>query len=50
MKQEFIDKKDASTKEEAENFAPWAAIVIPAEGGYWAFESVADAETWKSQV
>ena len=28
---------------------PWAAEIIKAEGGWWAFESAADAETWHNQ-
>jgi hypothetical protein len=32
-----------------EHYAPWAAEVIPADGGAWAFESVADAAAWRRQ-
>lgn len=33
----------------AEELAPWAAEIIEVEGGWVAFESVADAETWAKQ-
>lgn len=29
--------------------APWAAAIVQADGGFWAFEFVTDAATWKSQ-
>lgn len=34
----------------AEKLAPWACEVIPCEGGFQAFESTADADTWRAQV
>lgn len=33
----------------AEELAPWAAEIIEVEGGWMAFESVADAEMWARQ-
>lgn len=33
----------------AADLAPWAAEIIEVEGGWMAFESVADAETWARQ-
>lgn len=33
----------------AEELVPWAAEIIEVEGGWVAFESVADAETWAKQ-
>lgn len=29
--------------------APWAAKIVKVEGGYLAFESMADYQTWKRQ-
>ncbi len=28
---------------------PWAAKIVRVEGGYMAFQSIADWKTWKSQ-
>jgi hypothetical protein len=47
MKQEFFA---VDTIEQAEKLAPWAAKIVAADGGYMAFESVADYETWMGQV
>ncbi len=47
MRKEFAE---VETREEAEEMCPWAAEIIEAEGGFWCFESTADAETWKAQV
>ena len=30
--------------------APWASVVVEVDGGYMAFESEADYETWKNQI
>lgn len=46
MRTEFITAKTAA---QARKLAPWAAKVVKVEGGYRAFESVADYETWKRQ-
>lgn len=46
MKSEFVE---AETRSEAETKCPWAAVVRKVEGGYHAFESVQDYETWKRQ-
>lgn len=46
MRQELIE---CETLEQAEAAAPWAAEIIKAEGGYMAFESVDDADTWTRQ-
>lgn len=40
---------NAKTAAEARKAAPWAAKVVKVEGGYMAFESVADYEVWKRQ-
>lgn len=29
--------------------APWASVAVEVEGGYMAFESVTDYETWNNQ-
>lgn len=39
----------AATAAQAHKLAPWAAKVVKVDGGYMAFESVADYETWKRQ-
>lgn len=46
MRKEFIR---CDTKEEAQELAPWAAIIKEVEGGFLAFESVDDAELWERQ-
>ena len=47
MKTQFIQ---CDTMEQAIEVAPWAAVVVAVDGGYKAFESVADYETWVGQV
>lgn len=46
MRKQSIPAKSAA---EARKLAPWAAKVTKVEGGYMAFESVADYATWKKQ-
>ncbi len=46
MKKEFIEVKSRKT---AVKRAPWAARIIKVEGGYMAFESTTDYQTWKKQ-
>lgn len=46
MKQQFIECKSYGT---AKKQALWAAKIVKVEGGYIAFESVTDYETWKRQ-
>lgn len=46
MRQSFLQ---VETEEEARDEAPWAAVVIEVEGGFRAFESLADYETWTKQ-
>lgn len=46
MKTQLITAKSTA---EARKLAPWAAKVTKVEGGYMAFESVADYRTWKNQ-
>ena len=41
---------DADYLAAAEAYATWAAEIIPCDGGFQAFESVTDAETWRNQV
>jgi hypothetical protein len=50
MRQTFIPCEEAPTRAEAQDVAPWAAEIIECEGGYMAFESVRDAETWQAQL
>ena len=46
MRQQYIR---AENIEQARDMAPWAAEIVEVEGGYMAFESVADYETWRRQ-
>ncbi len=46
MRREMIEAKSAK---QARLMAPWAAVVAKVEGGYMAFESVADYATWRAQ-
>lgn len=46
MRQTFLQ---VETLAEAETAAPWAAEIVEVEGGFMAFESVTDAQTWKAQ-
>ena len=46
MRKQFVE---VETVAEAEAICPWAAEIIEADGGFWCFESVADAANWKSQ-
>lgn len=46
MRKEFVEAKRAS---EARRKAPWAAVVAKVVGGYIAFESVVEYETWRRQ-
>jgi len=47
MRREFVDCKTRAT---AKCRCPWAAVIIKAEGGYWAFESWDDYRLWKAQT
>lgn len=47
MRQEFLA---VETIEQAEQLAPWAAKIVECDGGYMAFESITDYETWMAQV
>ena len=46
MKKEFVECKSYAT---AKHRCPWAALIVRVEGGFLAFESVADYKTWKGQ-
>lgn len=54
MRKEFIEDSeiggDHPSQEMAQQYAPWAAVILPAIGGFWAFESVDDADTWERQI
>ena len=47
MRTEFLE---VETIEQAEQLAPWAAKIVEVDGGYMAFESITDYETWVGQV
>ena len=40
---------EAATMDEAEESAEGAAVVVEVEGGYMAFDTVTDYETWENQ-
>jgi len=46
MKTEFVN---ANTLTSAKRLAPWAARIAKVEGGYLAFESIEDYQTWTKQ-
>ena len=46
MRQKFLE---VSTAREARTLAPWAAKIVKVTGGYMAFESIADYQTWAAQ-
>jgi hypothetical protein len=46
MRSQFIQ---AESLEAAHDAAPWAAEIVEVEGGYMAFESLADYKTWAAQ-
>ena len=46
MRRELIECK---TRKTAAKRAPWAAELVKVEGGWMAFESFQDAQTWRSQ-
>lgn len=46
MRTQFIQ---VETIAEAREAAPWAAEIVEVEGGYMAFESIADYNTWQAQ-
>ena len=47
MRREFFA---VLTRGEAYKLAPWAAHIAAVDGGWLAFESVADYDLWASQV
>jgi len=53
MRKEFIETKDGKHNmpeyRKAENKCPWAARITKVEGGYMAFEALADYYTWTNQ-
>ncbi len=46
MRKEFIE---TTKRHEAVKSCPWAVKIVKVEGGYLAFESIADFETWRRQ-
>jgi hypothetical protein len=49
MRKQFIDEIDARTESAVFDLCPWAAEVIRVAGGWFAFESVVDANIWRNQ-
>lgn len=58
MRQQFMPNADhrtedgvfARNEEEIYELCPWAAEVVPCEGGWQVFESFKDAAIWQNQV
>ena len=48
MRSEFLSGEQYDSLDEAFDAAPWG-FVIEVEGGYRAFESLVDAQTWENQ-
>lgn len=46
MRQVFLH---VQTRYQARKRAPWAAVIARCDGGWVAFESVADYHTWRAQ-
>lgn len=46
MRTQFLQ---AGSRNAAKSAAPWAAKIAKVDGGYMAFESVADHAMWRSQ-
>ena len=49
MRTIFILIDEAPTFADAEKLAPWAAEIVEVDGGWKAFESIDDADTWSNQ-
>lgn len=53
MRREFIEMPGATYSandlKKAYDIAPWAAKIAKVEGGYMAFESIVDYDTWRNQ-
>lgn len=49
LKRLFIDSKEAgiTSVEDAKEIAPWAVEIIEDEGGFYAFESIREADFWQ---
>jgi hypothetical protein len=43
------DGARAKDRKGAAKLAPWAAKIAKCADGWWAFESLADYQTWKNQ-
>jgi hypothetical protein len=43
-------QESAATLEAAKQVAPWAAVIVEVDGGWHAFESHDDYDTWCKQV
>lgn len=46
MRKEFVECKSRAT---AKRRCVWATVIAKAFGGFYAFESVSDYQTWKNQ-
>ena len=53
MRKQFIEMKDSTYSpkdlKKAHEIAPWAVKIAKVEGGYIAFESIIDYDTWRKQ-
>ena len=51
MRTEFIPENVNFASEQIHTeFAPWASVVIPVDGGWMAWESVADYDKLRAQI
>lgn len=59
MRKEFIERDeveaimkrmDCEEEDAVFTLVPWAAVYADADGGFMAFESVDDCETWHNQL
>lgn len=46
MRKQFIETNDLRS---AWDRCPWAAVIVAADGGFWAFESASDYDRWVNQ-
>jgi len=49
MRIQFVSENLCATEEEIAEGAPWAAVITEVDGGFWVFESIADAERFQNQ-
>lgn len=50
MKILFVPMEEARSTVDAEELCLWACVVVPVDGGFMAFESYDDLQTWQNQL